>query len=99
LGVPVTRSCRVTIRDIEGVSHQVEVTGTTLFEAAAAALAAFREQGWGVDALTPNAVLRVEVQTPAVIHDVPLKAVARWLQSPTNSPRQALVKRQLGGHQ
>jgi hypothetical protein len=86
----------VTVRDIEGVSHHVEVQGATLFEAAAAAVAAFRAQGWGLEALTPNAVLRVEVQAPAVVHDVPLKAIDRWLQSPSGSPRDQLIKQQLG---
>lgn len=36
------RSCRVTIRDIEGIAHTVEVTASTLYEAVAQALAALR---------------------------------------------------------
>jgi hypothetical protein len=87
----------VTVRDVDGVTHHVEVQGTTLFEAAAAALGAFREQGWSADALTPNAVLRVEVQAPAIAHDVPVKAIDRWLQSPAASPRDRLSKWRFGG--
>lgn len=86
----------MTVRDVAGVAHQVEVQGTTLFEAAAAAACAFRQQGWAAEALTSNAVLRVEVQLPSVIHEVPLKALDRWLQSPTASPRDQLLKRDLG---
>jgi hypothetical protein len=34
------RSCRVTIQDMDGVSHTVEVTAATLYEAVAQGLAA-----------------------------------------------------------
>ena len=36
------RSCRVTITDMEGISHTVEVTAATLYEAVALGLAAMR---------------------------------------------------------
>lgn len=36
------RSCRVTIQDMDGVSHTVEVTAATLYEAVAQGLAAIR---------------------------------------------------------
>jgi hypothetical protein len=94
--MPPHRACRVTISDVDGVAHHVDVQGTTLFEAAAAAVALFREQGWAARALTANAVLRVEVRLPPVVHDVPLKAIEQWLRSPTDGPRDQLVKRQLG---
>ena len=90
------RACRVTARGLDGVAHSVEVQASTLFEAAAAALGLFREQGWSADALTPNAVLRVEVQLPPTVHDVPLKAVEQWLRSPSSSPRELAAKRRGG---
>jgi hypothetical protein len=64
---------------------------STLFEAEAAAVAAFRHQGWATDALTPNAVLHIEVQLPPITHDVPLKAIGRWLRTPSVSPREAMA--------
>ena len=36
------RSCRVTIQDVEGVAHTVEVTAESLYEAVAQGLAALR---------------------------------------------------------
>jgi hypothetical protein len=90
------RTCRVTARSLDGVVHSVEVQASTLFEAAAAALTLFRDQGWSAGALTPNAVLRVEVQVPATVHDVPLKAVEQWLRSPSTSPRDFAAKRRAG---
>jgi hypothetical protein len=40
------RSCRVTIQDLDGVSHTVEVTADTLYEAVAQGLAAIRGNKW-----------------------------------------------------
>ena len=91
--MPAVRSCRVTITDPQGASHAVDVQATTLFEAAAAALAAFRQQGWATDALTPRAILRVEVRLPPIVYDVPIQAVERWLQSSSSSPREMIRKK------
>ena len=40
------RSCRVTIQDLEGIAHTVEVTAETLYEAVAQGLAALRRSDW-----------------------------------------------------
>ena len=87
------RICRVTVKDVEGVTHHVEVQASSLFEAGATAVAAFRQQGWAGDALTPAAMLHIEVQIPPIAHDVPLKAIERWLRAPSVSPREEVVKR------
>ena len=58
------------------------------FEAAAAAIAAFRQQGWAADAFTANARLRVEVHSPPTVHEVSLKAVEQWRRSPSPSPKE-----------
>ncbi len=91
-GVP-PRKCLVSIRDLDGITHSVTVTGATLFEAAAAAIALFRQEQWASAALTKNAVLRIEVQLPSIVHDVPLKAVERWVNGPSVSPRDEAAKR------
>jgi hypothetical protein len=87
------RRCLVTIADSDGVCHSVEVTAGSVFEAAAEAVKLFRLEGWAAEALTPAARLRVEVRLPPVVHDVPLRALERWTQSPTISPKDHLVKR------
>ena len=40
------RSCRVTMQDNDGISHTVEVTAATLYEAVAQGLAALRGREW-----------------------------------------------------
>lgn len=91
-GVPPLRTCRVTLKDVEGVAHHVEVQAASLFEAGAIAVAAFRQHGWAIDALTPAATLRIEVHLPPIAHDVPLKAIERWQRTPSASPRDAVRK-------
>ena len=73
------RTCKVTLTDLHGVS----------------ALAAFRQEGWAAEALVPGAVLRIEVQLPPVIHEVPIKALERWGQAPSSSPKEYAAKRLL----
>ena len=59
------RSCRVSVTGLDGVTHSVDVQASSLFEAASAALTAFRGRKAGAtEALTPNARFRVEVQYP-----------------------------------
>jgi hypothetical protein len=92
--VPAVRTCVVSLCDLERVTHSVEVQAETLFEAAAAAVGIFRSQPWTAGALTPAAVLRIEVRTPAVVHTVPLAALERWRRSPSASPKDLLAKRE-----
>ncbi len=91
------RTCIVSVCDVEKVTHTVEVRAETLFEAAAAALSVFRREPWAVSALTPAAVLRIEVRAPAVVHAVPLSALERWQRSPSTSPKEQLAKGERGG--
>lgn len=89
------RRCRVSVRGTDGVIHTVEAEGSSLFEVAAAAVTVFRSEGW-TDALTPNAVLQIQVQLPPVVHDVPLRAVERWANAPSVSPSESLMKKGFG---
>ena len=69
--------CLVSVTDSDGVRHSVTVSAGSLFEAAAAGVAAFRREGWAATALTSNATVRVKVQPPPVVHDVPLETIER----------------------
>ena len=85
----------MSVRDIDGVIHSVEVHGATLFEAAAQAVSAFEREPWAESALTPGAALEVEVSMPPVRHRVPLAALRKWIGSPTTSPREKAIKQML----
>ena len=85
-------SLHVTLRDAEGLLQKVSVQGASVFDAAAAAVDAFRQEEWAVAALNAKAVLTVEVQAPTVQHVVTLEAVERWTRAPSTSPRDFLMK-------
>jgi hypothetical protein len=92
--VGTVRRCRVSVRGQDGVTHAVVAEGNSLFEVAAAAIALLHDEGWA-GALPPDAVVQVEVQLPAIVHEVPLKALERWAAGPSVSPREELLKRRL----
>ena len=77
----------------DDVIHTVEVQASSIF-AAASGIARFRDEGW-IDTLGPDVVVRVEVQLPPVVHDVPVHALKRWASGPGTGPKQELLKRPL----
>ena len=82
------RSCRVTIQDTEGISHSVEVTAASLYEAVALGLAALRGNEWIVDIAERFGVVKVSVAEIRVEHEVKLKDFTQWLERPGRSPRE-----------
>jgi hypothetical protein len=82
------RSCRVTIQDMEGVSHTVEVTAATLYEAVALGLAAIRGNEWVVGIAQGLNPVRVRVTNVPVEHEVRLMDFTKWLERHGGSPRE-----------
>src|SRR5712671_2790802 len=82
------RSCRVTIQDMDGVSHTVEVTAATLYEAVAQGLAAIRGQEWVGEIAEGLNVVKVSVLPVRVEHEVKLMDFTKWLERKGGSPRE-----------
>src|SRR6266849_1246002 len=87
------RSCRVTIQDLDGVSHTVEVTAATLYEAVAQGLAAIRGNEWVAGIAQGLNVVKVSVADVRVEHEVKLMDSMKWLEKPGESNRGATEKR------
>lgn len=84
-----TRSCRVTITDMEGVAHTVKVTAATLYEAVALGLAAIRGNDWVSGIAEGLNVVRVRVTDIPVEHAVKLSEFLKWLEREDCSPRKS----------
>ncbi len=84
----------VSIRDIRGIRHSIEVTAASLFEAAAMGLAALKNDPW-TDPIGTAATLEIEVREPAVRHTVSVLQIERWLQGATSSPNERVMKDKL----
>lgn len=82
------RSCRVTIRDLDGVSHTVEVTAATLYEAVALGLAALRGNEWVAGIADGLNVVKVSVADVRVEHEVRLQDFTKWIEKAGGSPRE-----------
>jgi len=82
------RSCRVTIQDMDGISHTVEVTAATLYEAVAQGLAAIRRNDWVAGIAQGLNVVKVSVADVRVDHEVKLVDFTKWVDRTGGSPRE-----------
>jgi len=74
------KSCRVTVLDMEGVAHTVEVTASTLYEAVALGLKQIRGNEWVVGMPDAPDTVRVSVKSVAVEHTVKIGEFTAWVK-------------------
>jgi hypothetical protein len=88
------KTCTVTVTDVRGSRHSVEILAESVFEAAALGLKLLRDDGW-VD--KPGLATRLEIQakTPAVRHEVTVQQIQRWLEGSSISPNEMVRKAKL----
>jgi hypothetical protein len=82
------RSCKVTIQDLEGVTHTVEVTASTLYEAVGLGMAAVRTEEWASGIAMGLNSVKVRVSNVSVEHEVRLMDFTQWLDRTGGSPRE-----------
>ena len=82
------RSCKVSVKDLEGVSHTVEVSATTLYEAVALGMAAIRTDDWVNGIAQGLNAVKVRVTNVSVEHEVRLMDFTKWLDRSGGSPRE-----------
>ena len=92
--IPV-RSCKVTIKDLEGVDHTVDVNAATLYEAVALGIAAIRSDEWVTEIAQGLNTVKVRVMNVAVEHEVRLKDFTSWLDRNGGSPREMLDRQRI----
>lgn len=94
------KSCRVTIADMEGVSHTVEVTAATLYEAVALGLKHIRGNDWVEGIAGALNTVTVCVKNVQVEHMVRIAEFTKWLErnggSPADKARKKRIKEILG---
>jgi hypothetical protein len=82
------KSCRVTVTDLEGISHTAQVTATTLYEAVALGLAALRGYEWVAGIPEGLTTVRVSVTSVPVEHAVTVRDFRNWLERKGGSPKE-----------
>ena len=93
--VPNVQNCRASFTDSEGIRHDVEVSASTLYEAAALAIGAFRRCHFTTNPLGPATRLTITVKPPATAHELPVGKIEAWLQSGGKSPSEQVLKERL----
>src|SRR6202007_3206119 len=86
------RSCRVTISDLDGVTHTVEVTAATLFEAVALGLRQLQGNAWVAGIGRPMDTVTVSVKSVPVEHRVRIGEFTKWLERGATSPAEVARK-------
>ncbi len=86
------RSCRVTIQDMQGVDHTVQVTATTLYEAIALGLKSLAGEEWVSGIADGLNVARVSVTNVPIEHSVTFTDFNKWLAREGGSPREVSAR-------
>jgi len=86
------RTCLVSVCDVQGVEHTVEVTAETLFEAVALGLRIFRENAWVGEIGNGLTAVQIAVKQPEIRHTVLLRDFDRWLSLGGGSPAEVSLK-------
>ncbi len=82
------RSCRVSIKDMEGVKHTVDVTAETLYEAVALGLVAVRGNDWVTGIAEGINTVHVSVVDIPIEHSVKIQDFNAWLARTTGAPKE-----------
>ena len=85
------RSCRVTLRDSEGIEHTAEVTAESLYEAVALGLQAIQQSSWVQD-IAQDVAVRVLVRDTPVEHTVGFRAFNKWLEQRGKTPKEITAR-------
>ncbi|MDP9337341.1 MAG: hypothetical protein M3P45_00575 [Acidobacteriota bacterium] len=89
------RSCRVSIKDMDGVKHTVEVTAETLYEAVALGLVAVRGNDWVMGIAQGMNVVEVSVVDVPVRHSVKLQDFNAWLERTAGAPQEVCRRQRI----
>jgi len=94
------RLCRVSLCDLEGVKHTVEVNASTLYEAVALGLVAIGEQAWASEIAEGLNAVDVSVTAVPVMHSIRMQDFNKWLSrtggTPNDISQRKHVRRILG---
>lgn len=88
----VSSTCRVSFDDGAGMTHTVSVSASSLYEAAALALAEFKKSGFALAEVGAGTRLKVAVDAPATTHELSVRTLQTWLDTNGRTPREQGLK-------
>jgi hypothetical protein len=74
------------------MTHTVSVSASSLYEAAALALAEFKRSGFALATVGPGTRLKIAVDAPSTTHEVSIARLQSWLDTNGKTPREQASK-------
>ena len=90
--VVVPSTCRVSFTDGADITHTVTIAASSLYEAAALAVAEFKRSGFALASVGPATRLTIYVDPPASKHELTVARLQAWLDAGSRTPREQAVK-------
>jgi hypothetical protein len=88
------RACTVSFVGPNGIRHSANVTGETLYEAAATPLSLLRRDQWA-EPISPGTRLEIQVREPATTHTLTIAQIIRWCDGVAVSPDEVLKRKRV----
>jgi hypothetical protein len=82
----------VAFTDGAGITHSVTIAASSMYEAAALALAEFKRCGFAIAMAGPATRLMVTVESPSTAHELTVSRLQAWLDASGKTPREQAVK-------
>jgi hypothetical protein len=82
----------VSFTDGAGITHTVSASASSLYEAAALALAEFEKSGFAIMITGPGTRLTVEVEAPTTTHILTVAKLQSWLDTNGKTQREQAAK-------
>ena len=74
------------------MTHTVSVSASSLYEAAALALAEFKRSGFALATVGPGTRLKIAVDAPSTTHEVSIARLQSWLDTNGKTTREQASK-------
>ena len=85
-------TCLVSVVDLEGIEHSVNVTAETVYEAVALGLVALRQDEWVGEIGSGLTTISIVAQRPSVRHEIKARDFQSWLSRKNSSPAEVAVR-------
>jgi len=86
------RCCKVSVTDMDGVEHTVQVLASTLYEAVALGLRAIKKSSWAGEIPEGLNTVTVHILDDPIEHTVQIQTFKKWLARDGGSPSDKMAR-------
>jgi hypothetical protein len=82
----LTRCCKVTVTEMDGIEHTAQVSAASLYEAVALGLRAIKKSSWAGEIPEGLTTVTVHLIDDPIEHTVQMKVFRNWIAREGGSP-------------